>query len=87
MKHQKWRIDKEIFGVENVAKIMADKKHISVHNVTSVYNVRHIRKQSFMFEFMMYLNLKRELNRLSINLNRRHLHVKFHFELSKRSYN
>ena len=81
MKHQKGRIDKETFGVENVAKIMADKKHISVHNV------RHIRKQSFMFEFMMYLNLKRELNRLSINLNRRHLHVKFHFELSKRSYN
>ena len=33
MKHQKGRIDKEIFGVENVAKIMADKKHISVHNI------------------------------------------------------
>ena len=33
MKHQKGRIDKEIFEVENVAKIMADKKHISVHNI------------------------------------------------------
>ena len=33
MKHQKGRIDIQIFGVENIAKIMADKKHTSVNNI------------------------------------------------------